>query len=440
MKYQEAMAYIKGCSGFGIVPGLDNIRELLRRLDHPEKKLKFIHIAGTNGKGSTLAFISTVLTEHGYKTGRYVSPTIVEYRERFQLQGKPVSKAEVGRLMETVALHADAMEKEGYAHPTPFEIETAMAFLLFAKKECDFVVLETGMGGKLDATNIIENTLISVITHISMDHMGFLGKTIEEIASHKAGIMKKGSVVVSANQDAKVLEILKKEAKCSQVSRITFVEEQEIKGIKFESCKTIFSYKDFKKLKISLLGTYQVKNAALALEVILELQKMGYSFKEEIIEKAFYNTVWPARFQMIDKKPIFIIDGAHNEAAAEELRKSIQFYFTNKRIIYIIGMFRDKEYEKVVAKTCDLAEHVITVSKKDNSRALSALELAEEVSKVNPMVTVADSVEEAVELSYLLADNDAVIIAFGSLAYLGECMKAVEQRNVMGKDTHGQKR
>ena len=193
-------------------------------------------------------------------------------------------------------------------------------------------------------------------------------------------------------------------------------------------------------MEISLLGTYQVKNAVLALEVIFQLQKLGYSFKEDKIRKAFFNTIWQGRFQILDRKPVFIVDGAHNEAAAEELRKSIQFYFTNRRIIYIMGMFRDKEYAKVIAKTCDLAEHIITVAKKGNSRALPGLELAQEVAKVNSLVTVADSVEEAVELSYLLADKDTVIIAFGSLAYLGDCMNAVEHRKEMGKDTHGQKR
>ena len=440
MKYQEAMDYIESCGKYGIVPGMDNIRELLKRLDNPQKKLKLIHIAGTNGKGSTLAFISTVLTENGYKTGRYVSPTIMEYQERFQIQGKSISKAEVGKLMEKVAVHADAMEKEGFSHPTPFEIETAMAFLLFAEKQCDFVVMETGMGGTLDATNIIEDTLVCVITSISKDHMGFLGDSIEEIAAHKAGIMKKNAVVVSANQKESVKRVLEEKAVKEQVSKLVFVEPADISKEKFELQKTSFNYKDVKKLEISMLGTYQVKNAALAMEVILNLQEMGYQFKEDKIRKAFGKTVWNGRFQIIDKKPLFLIDGAHNTAAAEELRKSIQFYFTNKRIIYIIGVFRDKEYRKVIEKTCDLAEHIITVAKKGNSRALPSLELAKEVAKVNPVVTAADSVEEAVELSYLLADKDSVIIAFGSLAYLGDCINAVNHRKEMGKDTHGQQR
>ena len=440
MRYQEAINYIEYCAGFGIVPGLDSIRELLKRLGNPQNELKFIHIAGTNGKGSTLAFVSTALTENGYKVGRYVSPTIFEYRERFQIQGKSVSKAEVGRWMETVALHADAMEKENLPHPTPFEIETAMAFLMFAEKKCDFVVIETGMGGLLDATNVIENTLVSVITSISKDHEGFLGNTIEEITAHKAGIIKKSSVVVSAVQEKTVRAVLEEVAIQRQASKIVFLKEDDIKNEKFDLQKTLFTYKEMKRMEILMLGTYQVKNAALASEVLNVLKEMGYRIKEENIRKAFRETQWPARFQIIDKKPLFLVDGAHNVAAAKELRKSIEFYFTNRRIIYIIGMFRDKDYRQVIGITCDLAEHIITVAKKGSSRALPSLELAEEVAKVNPMVTVADSVEEAVELAFLLADKDAVIIAFGSLAYLGDCIYAAEHRKEMGKDTHGQQR
>ena len=440
MKYQEAMDYIESCAGYGIVPGLENIRELLRRLGNPQDKLKFIHIAGTNGKGSTLAFISEILMENGYKVGRYVSPTIFEYRERFQIQGKPVSKAEVGRLMEAVAVHADAMEREKLSHPTPFEIETAMAFILFAEKKCDFVVLETGMGGLLDATNIIENTLISVITHISRDHMGFLGESIEEIAYHKAGIIKKNAVVVSAAQEESVRNVLENTAVHKQAERIIFVAEEEIRNEKYDMQKTTFSYKDRKKIEITLLGTYQVKNAVLALETADVLRNMGYRIEEEKVRKALKKTQWNARFQVISKKPLFLVDGAHNVAAAKELRKSVEFYFTNRRIIYIIGVFRDKEYPQVIRETCDLAEHIITVAKKGNARALSSVELASEAAKVNQMVTAADSVEEAVELAYLLADKDTVIIAFGSLAYLGDCIYAVEHCKEMGKDTHGQQR
>lgn len=437
MKYQEAMEYIDSCAAYGIVPGLDTIRELLHRLGNPQKGLKVIHIAGTNGKGSVLAFLSTVLTENGYRVGRYVSPTILEYEERFQIQGKPVSKAQVCRLMERTAVHADAMAKEGFSHPTPFEIETAMAFLLFAEKKCDLVVLETGMGGLLDATNVIEDTLVSVICKIQKDHMQYLGESMAEIAGHKAGIIKKESYVVSAAQEQSVQTLLQESARQRGACEIRFLDPSQIRKEKYTLRKTSFSYGEWDSMELTMLGTYQVENACLALEVLMALREMGYPLKEEKIRKGFLKTTWPARFQLIHKRPWFVVDGAHNPAAAKELRKSIQFYFTNKRILYIMGVFRDKEYEQVIAETCDLAEQVITVAKKGSSRALEALELAKAVSAVNPMVTAADSVEEAVELAFLLADKETVILAFGSLSYLGDCMKAVEHRKEMGKDTHG---
>ena len=438
MNYQEAMEYIENCASYGIVPGLETINELLRRLGHPQENLKFIHIAGTNGKGSTLAFISEVLRANGYKVGRYVSPTIFEYRERFQIQGKAISKAHVARLMSEVRIHADAMSEEGFSHPTPFEIETAMAFLLFAEKNCDFVVLETGMGGMLDATNVVKNTLVAVINTIAMDHSSYLGDTLEKIASHKTGIIKKDCVVVSSEQTPEVRNIINKIADEKKANKVVFVDSAQIKKTKFDLKKTIFTYRNWDKMEIGLLGTYQVKNAVLALEVLDVLKELGITLKEAKIREAMYHTMWPARFQMIDKKPYFLVDGAHNPQAAQELRDSIQFYFTNRKIIYIIGVFRDKEYDKVIETTCDLASHIITVAKKGSSRALPAYELAQEVVKVNPMVTVADSVEEAVELAYLLADKETVIIAFGSLAYLGDCIYTVEHRRDMRKDTHGQ--
>jgi dihydrofolate synthase/folylpolyglutamate synthase len=437
MKYQEAMDYIEGCAGYGIVPGLDSIRELLRRLEHPEKKLKFIHIAGTNGKGSVLAFVSQALTANGYRVGRYISPTILEYRERFQIQGKPVSQAMVAHLMEIVSIQADAMAEEGFAHPTPFEIETAMAFILFVEKQCDLVVLETGMGGELDATNVVEDTLVSVITPISMDHQAFLGDTLEKIAEQKAGIIKPGAVVVSAPQEEEVSRVLVRKAKEKQARELIFVDEEEIKNRHYGIRKQSFSYGGFSDVEISLAGQVQLVNGAVALQVLSCLARLGYPLKEEKIRRGMKETVWPGRFQIVQKNPLFIVDGAHNPAAAVELRKSLQFYFTNKQIIYIMGVFRDKDYRKVIETTWDLAEHIITVAAKGNPRALPALELAGEISRYHSRVTAADSVEEAVELSCLLADKDTVIVAFGSFSFLGDCIRALEQKNKVEKKKNG---
>ncbi len=429
MNYQQAMDYIEKCAGYGIVPGLDSIKELLNRLGNPQKDLKCIHIAGTNGKGSVLALLTSVLTAAGYRVGAYVSPTIFEYRERFQVQKKWISKAKVARLMEQVAAEADAMAEEGLAHPTPFEIETAMSFLLFREKNCDLAVLETGMGGALDATNVIEKPLVCVLTPISMDHMVFLGDTLEEIARQKAGIIKPGSTVVLAPQSKAAKRVIEERAKGCAVRELRWVKGEEIKeersGLKGQK----FSYGNNRNIEISLLGRYQLENAALVLEVIEALEALGYPVPLKALREGMVQALWPGRFQILKTKPIFLVDGAHNEAGAIRLKESLEFYFTNKRIIYIMGMFKDKECDKVIAHTHSLAEHIITVAVKGNARALPALELAAAAARVHPKVTAADSIEEAVELAYLLADKDTVIAAFGSLAYLGDCIRAVEERD-----------
>lgn len=428
MKYQEAMEYIEACAGYGIVPGLDTIRELLFRLGNPERELSFIHIAGTNGKGSTLFFVSNILAANGYRVGRYLSPTIFEYRERFQMNGKPISKAAFGRLTERVAEAAEAMTAKGHPHPTPFEIDTALAFLYFKEKNCDFVVLETGLGGLMDATNVVENTRVTILTSISRDHMAFLGESLAEITAQKAGIIKKASYVVALEGEPEVEEVIREAVEERQAKEVAFVHKADLRNCHYGLEKQRFSYKNYKQMEITLAGQYQLVNAALALEAVEALKKQGVSLKEEKIRQGLAVGNWPARFQILQKKPYFIVDGAHNEGAAKELRKSLEFYFTNKRILYIMGMFRDKECARVIDLTCDLADHIITVQAKGNSRALPALELATLISEKHPKVTVADSVEEAVELSLLLADKDTVIVAFGSLAYLGDCIRAVEQK------------
>lgn len=428
MNYKEAMDYIDTCTSLGIVPGLDTMKGLLERLGNPQKGLRVIHIAGTNGKGSVLSFLSQILSENKYKVGRYLSPTISSYEERFQVQQKPVSKAEVTRLVEQVAKAAEEMVKDGLAHPTAFEIETAMSFLYFQKKKCEFVVLETGMGGRLDATNVIEDPVLCVITSISKDHMQFLGDTLEEIAWEKAGIIKEGSKAVSANQSEEIRKILAEQAEKVGAKDFLEVKEEEIKKIKYGLKIQRFSYKKWKDMEISLAGTWQIENACLALESIEALQDLGYVFQEEKIRKGLKEACWEGRFQVLSEKPYFIVDGAHNYSSACKLKKSLEFYFTNKPIIYIIGMFRDKEYEKVLEETWELAAHIITISIPNNKRSLSALELAEAAGRFHPRVTAADSLEEAVELAHLLADKNTVILAFGSLSYLGRCMEMMKNR------------
>ena len=434
MKYREALDYIESLQSYGVVPGLENITELCRRLGNPQDRLKFIHIAGTNGKGSTLAYLSTILTCAGYRVGRYISPAVFEYRERIQVNGRYITQKALCEGVETISNMCYEMVEEGFSHPTPFEVETALGFWYFDRMGCDIVVLETGMGGLYDATNLIRTTEAAVLTSISMDHMAFLGKTLAEIAYNKAGILKEGCDVISVAQAPEAMEIIRRtvdEKNC----RLRVTDANSLVNLKRGSGRGIerqrFDYRSgdglhLRQLEINLAGSFQPENALLAIETIRVLQERGYRISEAALRKGLRETVWRGRFSVISTKPLFVVDGAHNEAAAERLAQSVEFYFTNKRIIYIIGILRDKEYGKVIDLTHAYADQIITVTPPDNPRAMSAYELAQEIAKVHPQVTAVDSLEEAVEMARLLAGPEDVILAFGSLSYLGRLIRIVE--------------
>lgn len=427
MKYQEALDYMDSLKNYGIVPGLGSIRELCRRLDNPQEGLRFVHIAGTNGKGSVLAYVSTVAGCAGYRVGRYISPAVREYRERFQVNGRMITQKELCGLVEELRRVCDAMVAEGLPHPTPFEVETALGFLYFSQKECDLVVLETGMGGRLDATNVIRNTLVAVLTSISMDHMQYLGNTLGAIAGEKTGILKPGCRAVSAVQAPEAMEVVRAQAQQMQVPLIV-AEGEKAKKVRYGLERQRFDYDGMKDLEISLAGKYQIGNAVLAIEVCRALRECGFDIPEETLRQGLRDTRWPGRFTVLGRKPLFVADGAHNEDAAKKLAESIEFYFTNKRIIFIMGILKDKEYEKIIEITAHYAEQILTVAPPGNPRAMGSYELAQEVAKVHPRVTAVDSLEEAVEISHLLAGKEDVILAFGSLSYLGRLMEIMEKR------------
>lgn len=445
MSFQETMEYIESLGQYGIVPGLTNMENLCEKLGHPENSLKFVHIAGTNGKGSVLSLISETLKEAGYKVGRYISPTIFDYRERIQINGKFITKKDLAREMTMMRDICRQLTREGKPHPTAFEVETALCFHYFAQKKCDIVVLECGMGGLLDATNVIQSTLVSVFASISYDHMAVLGKTLGEIATVKSGIMKPGAVAVALKGEPEVEEVLQRKALEVRIP-LTFADPAKAAGIKSSLEKQSFSYENYKKLEITLAGRYQISNAVLALETIKALREAGFSISENAVRRGFLNAVWPGRFQVIGKKPYFIADGAHNRDGAAKLAESVRFYFTNRRIIYIMGMLRDKEQEEVLKITAPYAEQILTVPTR-GSRGLSSYDLACMAREYHHQVTSLDSVQEAVELAYLMADKDTVIIAFGSLSYLGELITLAEgisaEKNIdkimmkVGMDSHG---
>lgn len=430
MNYTEAMRYIEELSGYGIVPGLDSITELCRRLGNPQEQLKFVHVAGTNGKGSVASMVASVMTAAGYKVGKYCSPAVFEYRERYQIGSRVVSQVAFCSYLERVRDCAEAMAADGLPHPTTFEVETALAFLYFAEKGCDLVVLETGMGGRMDATNLVQNTLVAVLTSIGMDHMHFLGGTLDKIAAEKAGIIKNRCYVISAKQPKDAERMIRQKASLER-AKLVIADAGRCKQIKYGIRKQSFTYDNLKNIQITLSGTYQIDNAVLAIEVVRALQKSGFSVSEEQLRKGFLEAEWPGRFQVVHKKPLVIIDGAHNENAAECLKESIEQELTpeqRENLILIMGVLKDKEYEKVAEIICPFGKHVITLAPPNNPRALGAYELAKTVQEIQPSVTAVDSVEEAVEMSFLLADEKSVILALGSLSYLGRLTKVIENR------------
>ena len=427
MNYKEARVYLDEVSKYGSVLGLESMRELLRRLGDPQNELKFIHISGTNGKGSVLAYLSTILSGAGYRTGRYISPTLFSYRERIQVDGEYLEKESLACHVTAIAAAAEDMQKAGLPSPTVFEIETALAFLYFKEKRCDIVTLEVGCGGLLDATNVITTTLMEVIASISMDHTDLLGDTLAKIAAQKAGIIKPDTMVVSAQQKSEAAQVIEDTCK-EQHCTLQMVDESKISNVHYGAEGQTFSYKTWENVAISLAGSYQIKNAALALEGVEALRKLGYALSDQQVREGLLHTAWRGRFTTLRRDPTVIIDGAHNPAAALELKESLERYFPGKTLYFVMGMFKDKDYAQVIDLTAPLARHIITVETPGNPRAMPARELAEAVGKVNPSVEWADSVAHGVEKALAMAGKEDAVIVFGSLSFLGEAVDAVNEK------------
>lgn len=425
MTYKEARAYIERIAGYGSILGLTPMKNLLWELRNPQQDFSCIHIAGTNGKGSILAYISTVLSEAGICTGRYISPTVQGYLERIQINGEWISEEEFAILTEKVKEAADRVVKKGGQHPTVFELETAIAFLYFQQKKCKLVVLETGLGGTLDATNVITNTLAAVFASISRDHMGVLGDTLEEIAGNKAGIIKSGCIVISGSQKAEVCDVLiqtSKELGCPYL----FVDTEGIEILNADYHGQTFRMPGEQTFKISLVGPHQIENAVTAIETIHFLRQKGYEISEEALYAGLEKAVWQGRFTCIMEEPLFIVDGAHNEAAALRLRETVESCLAGKNLIYIMGVFKDKEYEKIAEIMCPLASQIYTVPLPDEVRSLLPEELQKAAEKYCSQVTACGSVAEALELACNAAGEGDAVLAFGSLSYLGQIMGGIQ--------------
>lgn len=424
MTYDEAVEFADSTKKYGSILGLESIRNLMQELGNVQEQLHIIHVAGTNGKGSVCAFLSAALTEAGYRVGRYNSPAVFERREVFRIGETMISKEEYAAVFERVQTACEALKKRGCPHPTVFEVETAAAFLWFYEKKCDLVLLETGMGGETDATNLITHPVCSVLTSIGMDHMQYLGNTIEEIAKVKAGIIKKGCPVVALKQGDSVCEVIKNKAeecgsRCVLVEVPQYMQEAPIWGTTLQDVH-------YGLVHTALGGIWQRENLSLALAVLKLLEESGYPITKEAVQSGIAKTIWHGRYEVLQTEPLFIIDGAHNPIAAKRLKETIEKDFTNREIIYIIGVLADKEHEKMLRLLLPGAKAVFTVTP-DSPRALDGEILAKEARKYADNIWHVPDIGKAVKMAKETAKESDVILAVGSLSYLKEVKKALGQ-------------
>ena len=443
MTYQEAMEYLSRQQSRGMVLGLDTMRRLLAQLGNPQDQLRFIQVAGTNGKGSVCAFLESVLVQAGYRTGRYLSPAVFDFCEQIQIDGQWVPQAAVARQMERIRHAVEKMDEAKEPLPTVYEMTTAMAFLCFVDYACDYVVLETGLGGDLDATNVVTTTVCSVLTSISLDHTRILGETLPEIASHKAGSIKPGvPVVVCRNACAEVNRVIAQQAD-KQNSPVVFVDPADAEEKKKVPGGRIIRYGS-RDYRIGLLGSFQVINSAVACQTVEVLRGQGLKIKETAFQNGMARAKWHGRMELLCEQPPVLADGAHNPDAAKQLRLSLEKDFTNVSFVCIIGILRDKDYRQVLQTMLPLARRVYAVCP-DSPRALPAQELAQTVTELAEQMKLPVTVEipESLEEAWKRARRDAEtapesektgVLAFGSLYYIGDLIRLVRSDETMQQE------
>jgi len=410
MNYDEALNYIHSISWTFCKPGLERISELCKALGNPEKELKFVHVAGTNGKGSFCSMLSSILIKAGYKVGLYTSPFIYRFNERMRINGADIPDEVLARITERIKPVADKMADK----PTEFELITAIAFEYFRSERCDVVVLECGMGGRLDSTNVISSPLLSVITGIALDHTAFLGDTVEKIAFEKAGIVKDPSPLLFGGEDEAAEAVIKK--RCEQFGADFYKTNYRALNVKGASLSgAVLDYEEFKDIKIKLLGLYQPRNVASVISAVKILRKRGLDISDQALYEGLSSAEWRARFEIIGKEPTVIFDGAHNPEGIEAAVRSIKHYFGDKKIVVFTGVLADKDYRFIAKKLSEVASYAFTITP-DNKRALSASEYAEILSEYGVFATACGSITQALTLGKEKAlSEDTALCCLGSL-------------------------
>ena len=419
MTINETLDYIHSVCWKGMMPGLARITELLGKMGNPQNATKYVHIAGTNGKGSTAAMTASILRKAGYCTGLYTSPFIYQFGERMQVNGEMISDEELIEITEYVKPLADSMTES----PTEFELTTAIGFEFFKRRKCDIVVLEVGLGGLLDATNVIPTPEVAVITNIGLDHTDILGNTLEEIAFNKAGIIKENGHAVIYRGTPGVEKVF--EDSCKEKN--TQLKKANFDGLKLKShdlFEQVFDCGDYKDIHLPLLGDHQLHNAAVVLAVAETLQEIGWKISKENIYDGIRDVSWPGRFDIVCRDPLFIIDGGHNPQCLEALVKNIQDYLTGRRVIALTGVLADKDYGDMYKPVMPYIEQFVCVTP-PNPRRLMAAELAQHLQNVGAKATAAETIPQGVKKAIELAGSDGVVLCFGSLYTIGDIRNAL---------------
>jgi len=420
MDYNQGIEYLRNTHKFGSRLGIESTKELLHRLGNPHNEFKSVHVAGTNGKGSVTAMIAHVLTKSGYKTGMFISPSLERFSERIQIDQTEIEDKDVARLIYKVKLVIDEMLQEGYNHPTEFEIVTAIGFLYFAEQNVDIAVVEVGLGGRLDSTNVL-TPLISIITSISFDHMEYLGDTLAKIAFEKAGIIKANVPVVVYPQESEAFEVIEKVSneKNSELFRVS-LGNLKVKNSDLASQSFDFPFENEKieDVTVNLAGSHQILNAATALTALMLLKKMGLTISLTSIKEGIFATKWPGRLEILQKNPLIILDGAHNLSGAKALSHAIDTHLLGKKIVAVIGILKDKQYNEMLEMLGSRVDTVIATNP-DNPRALEPSCLAKITSDYCKEIHVEHTIEKAINLGLSLIDKEDVLLVTGSLYLIG---------------------
>ena len=425
MNAEQAIAYIHSVCWKGSIPGLGRTQELLEKMGNPEKKLKFVHIAGTNGKGSTAAMTASILSKAGYRTGLYTSPYIYRFHERIQVDGVEISDEDLTEITEYVKPLADSMPQS----PTEFELVCCIAFEYFYRKKCDIVVLEVGMGGAWDATNVIEVPEVAVITNIGLDHTEYLGDTVEKIAETKSGIFKPHGHAVVYRSTPSVEAVY--ERVCAE--RDVSLRKADFDGLVLKAHTLegqVFDCGSRKNLVLPLLGDHQLHNASVVLSIADTLIGEGWKISEQNIYDGIRDVRWPGRFDIVCRKPLFIIDGGHNPQCIEALVKNIRDYLAGKKVIALTGVLADKDYADMYKPVMPLVDRFVCITP-PNPRKLEAEQLAQYLREAGAQAQAGESILDGVKKAMDLAGEDGVVLCFGSLYSIGGIRDALKDLGVI---------